>query len=136
MNKNLKKLLEQLEQIKLHLITAKRLLDEAENWSLLDAISSGPVSIFADFMEYSRFNKVKLEIMKAKSIYKLIKDDLKRTFYEIPDLNLTGLWFTLDVFFDSLPIDIIRHFKLKAFKNRIEESIYFLDKIIYALKEK
>lgn len=93
------------------------------------------MSIFADLMEYSHFNEVKIEVMKARSIYTMIKDDLKCVFNEIPSLNLTGLWFTLDVFFDSLPIDILRHFSLSTFKSRIEELIYSLDKLIYELKE-
>jgi hypothetical protein len=108
-------------------------LEEASTYSIVDILLSGPLSIVADIFEYSKFSDAKTYIEEAGDILKSVRRRLKEMDIRIPDINHMAIWAVLDIGFDSLIIDLMRHYKIKEAKEKLKESLEDIDRLIRRL---
>jgi len=115
-----------------HLELALEALNSARNWSVADMIGSGSI---ADIFEYSEFGKAKREVELATNIIRDVESELKDMEVKVPEIDHTTMWAFLDIAFDGLIIDLLRHLKINEAKAKVEETIKAINQLISQLKD-
>jgi len=115
-----------------HFERALYYLSQAETKSLVDMFLGGLFSVIIDIMEYDDYKKALREIDYAKYYLR----QAKKYSSIIPELDYSDLWFIIDVAFDSLFVDLLRHFKIMEAKRQVETAIREIDEILYRLHSK
>jgi len=124
-----------LKKARDYLVKAVDKLGEASNYSVIDVIFTGPFSLVADALEYSRFSQAKEYVEEADRILRKVRKKIKNAELSIPEIDHTVLWAVLDIGLDGLFIDLVRHYKISQAKYKLEEAIEDIDKLINRLKK-
>ena len=124
--------IKRLERAIEHLELALKALKSAKKWSIVDIIGIG--GILGDIFEYSEFGKAKREVELAKNIIKDVESELKNMEIKVPKIDHTTMWAFLDIGFDGLIIDLLRHSKINEAKAKVEETIKAISQLISQLK--
>jgi hypothetical protein len=123
-----------LEKAVGHLELALESLNSARKWSIVDIIGIG--GILGDIFEYSEFGKAKREVELAANIITDVESELKDMEVQVPEIDHTTMWAFLDIGFDGLIIDLLRHSKINEAKAKVEETIKAVSQLISQLKDK
>jgi len=95
-------------------------------------IGSGSIG---DIFEYSEFGKAKREVELATNIIRDVESELKDMEVKVPEIDHTTMWAFLDIAFDGLIIDLLRHLKINEAKVKVEETIKAINQLISQLKD-
>lgn len=125
-----------LEAAREHLKRARDKLESARSWSIGDIILGGGLSFIADIFEYSEFKEAKREVQSAAKLLRDVRQHLKEMEIQAPEINHTLSWAIFDIGFDGIFIDLLRHFKIKEAKEKVEEGMRGIDQLIFKLKQK
>jgi hypothetical protein len=123
-----------LEKAVEHLTLALEALNSAGSWSVMDVIGFG--GVFADIFEYSKFDKAKREVELAADIIRGVEAELKNMEVRVPEIDHTPLWAVLDVCFDGLIIDLLRHVKINEAEVKVKETIENVNQLVSQLKHR
>ena len=123
-----------LERAVEHLELALESLNSARKWSIVDMIGIG--GILGDIFEYSEFGKAKREVELAANIITDVESELKDMEVQVPEIDHTTMWAFLDIGFDGLIIDLLRHSKINEAKAKVEETIKAVSQLISQLKDR
>jgi hypothetical protein len=127
-------IIKSLERAVGHLELALESLNRAETWSIVDIIGIG--SVFGDIFEYSEFGKAKKEVELATKIIRDVESELRNTEVKVPEIDHTMIWVLLDIGFDGLIIDLLRHSKISEAKAKVEETIKAISRLISQLRDR
>ena len=127
-------IIKSLEKAVEHLDLALKALNSARTWSIVDVIGLG--GIFGDIFEYSEFSKAKKEVEHAANIIREVESELKNVEVKVPEIDHTTLWAFLDIGFDGLIIDLLRHSRINEAKAKVEETIKAVNRLISQLNNK
>jgi hypothetical protein len=125
-------MIKSLERAVGHLELALEALNSARTWSIIDVIGLG--GILGDIFEYSEFGKAKKEVELATNIIRDVESELKNMEVKVPEIDHTTMWAFLDIGFDGLIIDLLRHSKINEAKAKVEETIEAVDRLISQFK--
>jgi len=125
-------MIKSLERAVGHLELALEALNSAKTWSIVDIIGIG--GIIGDIFEYSEFGKAKKEVELATNIIRDVESELRNMDVKVPEIDHTTMWAFLDIGFDGLIIDLLRHSKINEAKAKVEETIKAINRLISQLK--
>ena len=125
-------MIKSLERAVGHLELALEALNSARTWSIVDIIGIG--GIFGDIFEYSEFGKAKKEVELATNIIRDVESELRNMDVKVPEIDHTTMWAFLDIGFDGLIIDLLRHSKINEAKAKVEETIKAINRLISQFK--
>ncbi len=125
-------MIKSLERAVGHLELALEALNSARKWSIIDVIGLG--GIFGDIFEYSEFGKAKKEVELATNIIRDVESELRNMDVKVPEIDHTTMWAFLDIGFDGLIVDLLRHSKINEAKAKVEETIKAVNRLISQLK--
>ena len=125
-------IIKSLERAVGHLELALEALNSAKTWSIVDIIGIG--GIFGDIFEYSEFGKAKKEVELATNIIRDVESEFRNMDVKVPEIDHTTMWAFLDIGFDGLIIDLLRHSKINEAKAKVEETIKAINRLISQLK--
>ena len=111
-----------LRQALFHLDNAINLLKKAENFSILDIILPFGLSMIPDFFEYDAYGRAMAEAHMALMILSELRYYAGFVNLDIPYIDgSTPLWMLLDVGFDNIIFDLLRHMKISEARKKLED---------------
>lgn len=108
-----------LHQAVYHLDRALYLLERSETASIFDILT--PFSFPFDFIEYGAFNQAMIEINLARQTLYEVYPYLRGYNVNIDIYDDALLWMFVDVVFDNIIVDLVRHFKIREIKKRVRK---------------
>ena len=135
MSAEFKDLIGMLRLARGYLLRAREKLDAASTFSIIDIFLGGLPSLVADVFEYSAFSEAKRYVEMAVKVIEEVRQRLLTIPQLTPILNDTTLWAILDIGFDNFFIDLLRHMKIEEAKDKVDEMIREVDRLIFRLEK-
>lgn len=130
-NKELNEAIRAGETALFSLKAAKKQLNSASNWGLLDLFGGGNVSGLIKHMKVNNANNC---LYRAKADLTSFRRELSDIDTYIPDLEVGAFLTFADFFFDGLLADIIVQSKIKDMKRQVEDAINKTEQLLARLK--
>ena len=121
-----------LHQAIYHLDRALYFLERSEAASIFDVLT--PFSLPFDFIEYGAFRQAMMEVNIARQIIYEVHPYLRNYNVSLDTYDDTLLWMFVDVVFDSIIVDLVRHFKIREVKRKIQKARERIARVISQLE--
>lgn len=115
-----------------HLYSARRCLDSAGNWGLLDMIGGG---LLSGFMKHSKMSDAEHEIDEARYALQKFSREL-RDVSGYSSIHIGEFLTFADFFFDGFVADILVQSKISDGKRQCDEAIRRVESIRAELQDK
>ncbi|SEI52643.1 hypothetical protein SAMN02910453_0679 [Lachnospiraceae bacterium A10] len=115
-----------------HLYSARKYLDSAGNWGLLDMFGGGLIS---GMMKHSKMGDAEREIENARYALQSFSKEL-RDVSGYSSIHIDDFLTFADFFFDGLVADIMVQSKISEGKRQCDEAIHRVEGIKVELQEK